>query len=145
MGSNEGTEAARFQDPLKRLLSFSGEILVHCPRCYARALVRLESPPEDPRVHYWAPHRLACLSCGFVDRWTLPRSADDRYWIPPQFSGPNDPYFGAPLWLTTDCRGHVLWAYNVKHLDLLEAYVSAQLRERGSFPGSMSLVERLPA
>lgn len=58
---------------------------------------------------------------------------------------PYDPYFGTPLWLATDCRGHVLWAYNTAHLDLLEAYVSAQLRERGSIPGSMSLVERLPA
>jgi len=38
-----------------------------------------------------------------------------------------------------------LWAYNLEHLDLLENYVSAQLRERGKIPGSMSLVERLPA
>jgi hypothetical protein len=62
-----------------------------------------------------------------------------------EFGGPDDPYFGTRLWLATDCRGHVLWAYNTEHVDLLEAYVSAQLRERGAIPGSMSLVERLPA
>ncbi|MEU5827608.1 hypothetical protein [Micromonospora tulbaghiae] len=39
----------------------------------------------------------------------------------------------------------MLWAYNVEHLDLLEAYVSAQLRERGQHMGSQTLVERLPA
>ena len=40
-----------------------------------------------------------------------------------------------------------MWAYNVRHLDLLEAYVAAKLRERGEpVPGApMSLVERLPA
>jgi hypothetical protein len=59
--------------------------------------------------------------------------------------GGGDAYFGLPLWLTTDCRGHVLWAYNIAHLDLLEAFVSAQLRERGPILGSMSLVERLHA
>ena len=56
-----------------------------------------------------------------------------------------DSFFGLPLWLTTECRGHTLWAYNTAHLDLLEAFVSAQLRERGPILGSMSLVERLPA
>jgi hypothetical protein len=57
-----------------------------------------------------------------------------------------DPYFQLPLWLTTQCcGGHTLWALNGAHLDLLEVYVTARLRERGDVPGSMSLVERLPA
>jgi len=59
-------------------------------------------------------------------------------------SGPNDPYFGLPLWLSTACCGHVLWAYNAEHLDRLEDYVSARLRERGPIVGSMSMLERLP-
>ncbi|MFD6678424.1 MULTISPECIES: hypothetical protein [Micromonospora] len=63
----------------------------------------------------------------------------------PEFSGPNDPYFGLPLWISIECRGRVLWAYNAEHLDLLEAYVSARLRERGQYMGSQTLVERLPA
>jgi hypothetical protein len=70
-------------------------------------------------------------------------SENDRMVI--SLGGGGDAYFGLPLWLTTDCRGHVLWAYNIAHLDLLEAFVSAQLRERGPILGSMSLVERLHA
>jgi len=145
VGSEDNAEAARFRDPLLRLSRFSGEILVHCPRCDARAHVRPESRPEDGQLRQWISRGLTCPSCGFVDRWTMPRSVGGRYGIPPEFAGPDDPYFGIPLWLATDCRGHVLWAYNVEHLDLLESYVSARLRERGSIPGSMSLVERLPA
>lgn len=40
----------------------------------------------------------------------------------------------------------MLWAYNVRHLDLLERYVAAKLRERGDLVAGAptSLVERLP-
>lgn len=39
----------------------------------------------------------------------------------------------------------MLWAYNAEHLNLLETYVFARLRERGQHMGSQTLVERLPA
>jgi hypothetical protein len=57
-----------------------------------------------------------------------------------------DPYFQRPVWLQANCCGNVLWAYNVRHLDLLEAYVQARLRERGELVpwAPTSLVERLP-
>ena len=75
----------------------------------------------------------------------MPWSADGRYRIVPEFGGPDDPFFGLPLWLRVDCCGHVLWAYNRDHLDLIEAYVSARLRKRGMPPHGMSMVEQLPA
>jgi len=60
-------------------------------------------------------------------------------------SSPVDPWFRLPLWLQAGCCGKLLWAYNTGHLDLLEAYIGARLRERGPVPGSMSMAERLPA
>ncbi|WP_445281982.1 hypothetical protein [Streptomyces sp. DSM 118148] len=59
---------------------------------------------------------------------------------------PIGPYFQRPVWLQASCRGNVLWAYNLRHLDLLETYVQAKLRERGELVpwAPMSLVERLP-
>jgi hypothetical protein len=58
-----------------------------------------------------------------------------------------DPYFGLPLWLVADCRGHALWAYNTEHLDLLESFVSARVREPGRrLPAARSsLIEKLPS
>ncbi|WP_320069890.1 hypothetical protein [Micromonospora sp. RTGN7] len=38
----------------------------------------------------------------------------------------------------------MLWAYNAEHLNVLEAYVSAHLRERGHNMTSMTMLERLP-
>jgi hypothetical protein len=42
-----------------------------------------------------------------------------------------DPYFGEELWLRKECcGGHVLWAFNLEHLNFLEAFIAAKLRER---------------
>lgn len=55
--------------------------------------------------------------------------------------GPFDWYFHRPLWLQTPCCGHILWAYNVEHLDFLERYVRAELRVDGPL---RRLTSRLP-
>ncbi|RFS86806.1 hypothetical protein D0T12_00510 [Actinomadura spongiicola] len=62
-----------------------------------------------------------------------------------RWGGAVDPYFGQPLWLRADCcGGRTLWAFNERHLDLLEGYVGARLRERGEYVG-MTMVAKLPA
>lgn len=53
--------------------------------------------------------------------------------------------FCFPLWLRTDFEGHVLWAYNIKHLDFLRDHIDAKLRERnGQELFNKSLGSRLP-
>lgn len=141
MAAADRGSSERFRDPLGRLWSFAGEIFVRCPRCAGRASIL-----SDPQSVDWLHRRLVCPGCAHMDAWEAPRSTTHPNGrLVPEFSGPHDPYFGLPLWLSIDCRGQVLWAYNVEHLDLLEAYVSGRLRERGQYLGSMSLVERLPA
>lgn len=54
-----------------------------------------------------------------------------------------EPRFGAPLWLRTECcGGRLLWANNETHLDYLEGYIGAGLRDRTSGPAPLSA--RLP-
>jgi hypothetical protein len=54
-----------------------------------------------------------------------------------------DWYFGLPLWLQISCCRETLWAYNYKHLEFIENYVSANLRERT--PNlNKSVASRLP-
>jgi hypothetical protein len=58
-----------------------------------------------------------------------------------------DPHFWWPLWLRASCcGGRTLWAWNVEHLDVLEGYIGAQLRERGTAErwGQTSMLEKLP-
>jgi hypothetical protein len=59
--------------------------------------------------------------------------------------GSSEPFFGRPLWLQTPCCGHGLWAYNSRHLDVLEDFVSARLRERTGESPTMAMIPRLPA
>jgi len=54
-----------------------------------------------------------------------------------------EPLTGLPLWLQTPCAGHVLWAWSAWHLDFIERYVSADLRERTPNINT-SLASRLP-
>lgn len=57
--------------------------------------------------------------------------------------GPQDPFFGLPLWLRASVSGEELWAYNEAHLGVLEDFVTATLREREQ-PRNGSLASRLP-
>lgn len=134
----------RFRDRRERKYGydFIDEVLVGCPRCDGCAVV-LAHPgtPEDGETASTGAMnfrgRLRCKECGYFKDETVGSAV---------VGGPVDPYFRRPLWLQASCCGHVLWAYNVRHLDLLEAYVAAKLRERGDLVAwaPASLVERLP-
>lgn len=103
---------------------FADEVLVECPACRGPATVRLHPLEEERRAGPYRARqegRMSCTACGRSER----RTAFVR-WI----HGPADTVFGHPVWLRTRCRGNTLWAYNARHLDALEAFVGAGLRER---------------
>lgn len=41
----------------------------------------------------------------------------------------SDWFFGLPLWLEIACCSNTLWAYNAEHLNYLEEFVRAKIRE----------------
>jgi hypothetical protein len=133
-----GAEADRFRDPLIRLPALAADdIYVVCPRCQRRAVVVARRDKVGSAM-FW-PRRLVCPRCAYAADWDATRE-------PTVWGAPTDPFFRLPLWLTADCcGGHTLWAFNSRHLDLLANYVGARLRERGPVPGTMSMLERLPA
>lgn len=110
--------------------------LVVCPRCAGRAELVFLPDPDDPSVRpYSRPPRVVCSRCSYAEVRRSPGSVPD--------SAPVDHFTGLPLWLQTPCAGHVLWAWNVWHLDFIERYVSADLRERTPDINT-SLASRLP-
>ena len=79
-----------------------------------------------------------CKGCGH----------NDNYPVRPQpqaLSVEDDPDSGLPYFLSFAVGRHVLWARNIAHLDLIEAYVNATLRERALQPVKMTQLARLPA
>jgi hypothetical protein len=110
-------------------------VLVVCPECRGCARIVLQRPEVN---HYFAPRRLVC-ACGRTQAWAGREVG---------LGGPVDPYFHLPLWLQGNFRGHVLWAYHLRHLLLIEQYVGASLREHRAQGASgwqnRSLLNRLP-
>lgn len=112
----------------------SDPVLIVCPKCSSKAVV---VPHGEDKV------RASCTQCGY----TTDKSSNGRsfYWYD---ENPTDGYFGFNLWLKTECIGNSLWAFSNKHLEFLESYVSAKLRERTKDEewgwGNSSLASRLP-
>lgn len=147
-------ELARFAEPDVDPL-WLDPVLVVCPRCPARAAVHGDRDQA----------RLVCEACGLARTWDgehlhvlvdgAPAVLDrgEHAWVNPvtgrgvrAFVEPHgvDSRFGTPLWLRSECcGGHLLWATNAAHLDYLEAYVTARLREHA--PGPAPLSAKLPA
>ncbi|MEU2927822.1 hypothetical protein ABZ636_22650 [Streptomyces sp. NPDC007251] len=100
-----------------------------------------------PHAEEWplfAPRRLVCRSCGLSRSWA---GRGIGVWAGTR--GPaEDPYFRARLWLQRETRDGWLWAYDLRHLDLIRRHVDAGLRERAGRDANgprHSLVARLPA
>lgn len=129
----------RFKDNGKTIYSFHNEFLVRCPRCNSCAIVRRIEPDN---TDVFAPRRFSCVVCGATKDWS------GREIESPWYSEPLDDYFHYPLWLQTPCCGRTLWAYNLRHLDFIEAFVKAKLREREPDEkygwSNRSLFSRLP-
>lgn len=108
--------------------------LVECPKCSAKAIIYLVTEEVV---------RVTCDSCAFTEE----RSTKHRacYWYD---ENPTDGYFGYNLWLQIECAGNSLWAFNTRHLNVLEKFVSANLRQRNMDKEwgwhNSSLVSRLP-
>ncbi|GAB1544152.1 hypothetical protein NUACC21_68280 [Scytonema sp. NUACC21] len=119
------------------------EILVVCPRCQALAHITSVCDNTSSVATYFQARRLVCRGCGLSQDWASQSVGYDWYADPMR-----DPYFKLPLYLQTRYRQCVLWAYNDRHLLLLEQYIASSLRGSKSVPQygwhNQSLFSRLP-
>jgi hypothetical protein len=130
----------------KAIYDFVKEVLVVCPKCAGRALVRADD--FDTPKYEISEVKIICTGCGFnkilenVSKRHDPKQKRGNILI---FGSPVDPFFHLPVWLQTDFSGEILWAYNLEHLDFLAAHVGAKLRERNGFQFRVrSIGARLP-
>lgn len=56
---------------------------------------------------------------------------------------PAHQYFQVELWLQAPFKKDIFWAYNDKHLEYLERYIAATIREHKDRSG-FTLLEKLP-
>ena len=111
---------------------------VKCREC--NAPLRRSAPTNGQ----WKKIMLRCPECGDECEYDAHLST-----YPIHDGMMTDPVFGLPLWLQTNFRGEIFWAYNYDHLDLLGQYISTKHRERGIDPlntirKNSSMMSRLP-
>lgn len=123
------TQPNRFQDKNLILCNFYHEVWVVCPSCAKKAMTTVNFETKTAR--------LFCLHCGYnkesittlIPKGTVKMAAS---W-----------YFEVELWLKAPFKNEVFWAYNDKHLEYLERYISATLREHKDRT-HFTLLEKLP-
>lgn len=111
--------AQRFKDEGESVYELWTYWIVPCPSC---------NKPVDFRER-----KLSCVHCGYSKEFK-----EEGTWfklVP--LTVPIDNFLSVP------CCGHKLWAVNLEHLDFLEGYIGAALRER--LPNvNKSMASRLP-
>ncbi|TVX93785.1 hypothetical protein [Paenibacillus agilis] len=98
---------SRFKDPRLHIDDFVNNLLVACPSCNKCATVITEFQEVSTATDSCLRRLFICNHCGKIDE------AMNEY----------------QLWLKANCKGNILWAYNLKHLEYIENYVQAKLRE----------------
>lgn len=118
----------RFQDENLLLSDFYQEVLVVCPTCAKKAMAKVNFETKTAR--------LFCLHCGCNKETTTAI----KYGT---INTAANHYFQAELWLQAPFKNDIFWAYNDKHLEYLERYISATIREHKDRTG-FTLLEKLP-
>ncbi len=129
MSSNE---KKRFQDQNFRLSHFEQEVHVQCPSCAKKALAKVD--------HIQKEARLICPSCGFHKQKS---TFSKLFGISGHWERSADKYFSAQLWYQITFKNDIFWAYNLEHLNYLEHYIGAALREHQE-RSHYTLLEKLP-
>jgi hypothetical protein len=118
----------RFQDENFLPSDFYQEVWVVCPSCTKKAIAKVNFETKTAR--------LLCLHCGCNKKTTTAI----KYGT---INTAANHYFQAELWLKAPFKNDVFWAYNDKHLEYLERYISATIREHKDRTG-FTLLEKLP-
>ena len=110
------------------LSNFYENVWVACTSCGKKAMAKVNVQTKTAR--------LFCVHCGYNKETTTAI-------INGNFEMPANQYFNAELWLQAPFKNDIFWAYNDKHLEYLERYIAATLREHKDRT-HFTLLEKLP-
>ncbi len=118
----------RFADRNWGIGSFYGEVLIICPSCGNQGIASADFQAECAKM--------LCTACGLNK--AVPTTVLNYSMFHPAHT-----FFNAKLWLEHPFKNEIFYAYNYQHLDYLEQYISATLREHKDRSG-FTLLEKLP-
>ncbi|VXB71379.1 conserved hypothetical protein [Flavobacterium sp. 9R] len=116
--------------------TFRVELKCNCSNCSSQ--INLIIPNVNEKKEKIA---VRCKNCGITQDYE-PRNISQE-WLFSNSGKTNENYFGLPLWINSNFRNHIFWAFNYEHLAYLKKYKSADLRERNNRT-HWTMVEKLP-
>ncbi len=119
----------RFQDEKLIASYFYKEVWVVCPSCTKKATAIVDFDTCEAK--------LFCSHCSYNKKSTTKFSKNGS------IEAAANRYFQAELWLMASFKNDVFYAYNQLHLDYLERYISATLREHKDRT-HFTILEKLP-
>ena len=126
------SEPNRFQDQNLRLSDFQKEVWVVCPKCAKKAIAMVNFETQIAR--------LFCDTCGYnKEKSTISSVFGQTFTIEMAAHS----YFNAILWLQFPFKQDLFFAYSMLHLNYLEKYISATIREHKD-RSHFTLIEKLP-
>jgi predicted RNA-binding Zn-ribbon protein involved in translation (DUF1610 family) len=123
----------RFIDKNFRLSDFENEVWVVCPSCYKQAISTINETEKKAR--------LFCTHCGFNKTCSTQIAYEKRKILIVQQAAYL--FFDAKIWFSMPYKKYLFWAYNPSHLNYLEQYIGAKLRENKGRT-HFTLLEKLP-
>ncbi|WP_427873194.1 hypothetical protein [Flavobacterium sp. MMS24-S5] len=126
----------KLEKPIYQYVAYGNPYCNNCYEQYEFESQPLKEKPEKCRVK--------CPYCGFHEEWK-PKIREFLQDSKIEDGLVREQHYNLPLWFQKDIGGNVFWAYNQDHIDYLERYIQADLRERNSKANyNSSLVSRLP-
>ena len=123
----------RFTDKKFRLTDFENKVWVVCSSCSKQAIATINETEKKAR--------LLCTHCGFN------KTASTKFVYKKgktmEVKQAANLFFDAKLWFSAPFKGDVFWAYNLEHLNYLEQYITAKIREHKDRT-HFTLLEKLP-
>ncbi len=123
----------RFADKKYRLSDFENKVWVVCPSCSKQALATVNEPEKQAR--------LLCVHCGYNTVSSTMRAYKKGKTL--EVKQAAHLFFDAELWFSAPFKNQVFWAYNPEHINYLEHYIAAKIREHKD-RSHFTLLERLP-
>lgn len=131
---------------------FTNRIDVVCPRCEKKAIV-IGASLNTTMAEHEEKVRFSCGGCGYAVKYAntpklivyINSRGIPKYSRIIFRNEPIDPFFGFTVWYRLETVYGLLWAYNLDHLLVIEAYISDPLRQRNGLEyRNNSLASRLP-
>lgn len=122
----------RFHDKQFVLSDFQKSVAVICPGCNRKALATVD---YDVGIAH-----LICSYCGYNKQTSTEIIV---FGMKARKTAHAAAYFNATLWFAAPFKNEIFFAYNDAHLDYLEQYIGAKLREHKD-RSHFTLLEKLP-